>query len=250
MIQPYLSVIIPAFNEENNLVKGEIGKVVEFLKEQKYDFEVILVDDGSTDQTLAKLRELASLFNQVTVIANTHGGKALAVAAGMRAAQGKWRLYSDFDQSTPISEVNKLLAKTREGYEIVIGSREAVGAKREAEPRLRHLMGRVFNTVVRMLAVPGIQDTQCGFKLFSQKATQELFPLLKVTTSPKRDAFTGAFDVELLYLARMKQMEIAEVPVHWKHEHTLRVNPLKDSYRMFMEVVTIRLFAMGGGYER
>jgi dolichyl-phosphate beta-glucosyltransferase len=168
--------------------------------------------------------------------------------AGMMHAIGKNRLYTDFDQSTPISEVEKLLPFREKNYDVVIGSREVKGSRREDEPIHRHLMGKVFNLVVKLFTVRGIQDTQCGFKMFSAKATNELFPKLKVTNTPKKDAFTGAFDVELLFIAQKNSYRVAEVPVHWHHEETERVNPIKDAVRMFMEVVKIRAHDIFSGY--
>jgi len=250
MTQPFLSIIIPSYNELTNLQAGVLDEVAGFLSLQKYSWEVILSDDGSSDGTELALDHLAKKHQGWQVLHNPHRGKAATVSAGMLKAEGQWRLFTDFDQSTPISEVAKLLEKTKQGYQIVIGSREGEGARRDQEPWVRHLMGRVFNLVVRTLTIPHIQDTQCGFKLFSASATEQLFPQLKIYggQSPRQDAFTGAFDVELLFLARRQGLKIAEVPITWRHRHTDRVSPIKDSVRMFRDVLRIRVAAWRGVY--
>jgi dolichyl-phosphate beta-glucosyltransferase len=248
MSEVYLSVIVPAYNEEQNFTKGKLEGLFNYLEKRSYAYEIIFVDDGSDDNTLGKLHELKRHKKYVSVINNPHKGKALTVMTGLKAAEGTYRLFTDFDQSTDISEVEKLLPFTRKGYEVVIGSREVKGAFRGNEPWYRHVMGRGFNTIVKVLAVWGIQDTQCGFKLISSRAVEQLLPQMKVTVKPRKHAFTGAFDVELLYLAQKNGFKIAEVPVHWEHEESERVNPIKDSFRMLQEVMKIRLMALSGGY--
>ncbi len=245
----FLSVIVPAFNEQENIGRGVLEVVYTYLKNQDYSWELVLVDDGSTDETLPQLKDFAAAKDGVVVLSEPHRGKAGTVIAGMTQAQGLNRLYADLDQSTPIESVEKLLKYRENGFDICIGSREVAGASREKEPVYRHLMGRVFNVVVQLFAVRGLKDTQCGFKLFSKEAVEAVFPFLVVTTGAKRDAFTGAFDVELLYLARKKGLKIAEVPVRWKHMQTVRVSPLKDSVRMFLEVIRIRWADLTGRYE-
>ncbi|MDA1079285.1 MAG: glycosyltransferase family 2 protein [bacterium] len=250
-MQPFLSVIIPSYNEQKNFASGVLDTVLTYLQAQDYTWEVILSDDGSSDGTVELLHAFASKNQGVRVLENKHAGKAATVSSGMLAATGSWRLFTDFDQSTPLSEVEKLLAIARDQYDVVIGSREIAGAQRDDEPFYRHLMGRVFNLVVQILAVPGIYDTQCGFKLFSDRATNDLFSRLSVygNLAERRDAYTGAFDVELLYIARKMKYKIAEVPIHWEHRETNRVSPVKDSLRMFFDIVRIRFAALRGRYE-
>lgn len=247
----YLSVIIPAYNEATNLSKGVLDELFSYLQKQEYTWEVVISDDGSTDGSLKHLETLAQQYPQMRVLKNTHAGKAAAVTSGMLAATGEWRLFTDFDQSTPISEVSKLLSRAKQGFDVVIGSREMIGAKRDKEPWYRHLMGRGFNLFVQMFAVPGILDTQCGFKLFSQKAAEELFPKLYIYGKQARfrDAFTGAFDVELLFLALKHGFGIREVPIRWHHMHTDRVSPIKDSLRMFRDLLRIRFASLRGKYS-
>ncbi len=240
MEKPFLSVVIPSYNERRNLERGVLDHVVEYLEKQPYTWEIVLSDDGSTDGTVKELHQFAQREN-VRVVENLHRGKGPTVASGMLVAGGQYRLFSDFDQSTPIEDFERFLPFIEDGYDVVIGSRAVQGAKREQEPFHRHLMGKVFNVLVQTIAVPGIHDTQCGFKLFSAKATDELFPKLVIYQAKERtDAFTGAFDVELLLLARRAGYTIAEVPVAWVHNETQRVSPLKDSIRMFGDIVKIR----------
>lgn len=249
-MQPFLSVIIPSYNEKKNFASGVLPRVISYLQQQDYSWEVLLSDDGSTDGTVELLQQFASKNPGVRVIENRHSGKAPTVTAGMLAATGSWRLFTDFDQSTPLSEVEKLLAIAEDRYDVIIGSREIAGAKRDDEPFYRHIMGRVFNLVVQILAVPGVYDTQCGFKLFSAPATEDLFSRLSVygNLAERLDAYTGAFDVELLFIARKLKYKIAEVPIHWEHRETDRVSPIKDSLRMFIDIFRIRLAALLGRY--
>lgn len=245
----YLSVILPSYNEMKNIKRGVLNEVYNFLKEFPKSWELILSDDGSSDGTKIALSEFAKKDTRIKFLANHHRGKGPTVSAGMLAAEGEWHLFADFDQSTPLKEVNSLL-KYSDQYQVVFGSREIIGAQRQKEPFYRHLMGRVFNLVVQTLAVPGMLDTQCGFKLFSKDATQTLFPKLYVYSGKKerRDAFTGAFDVELLYLAKKYKFKIREVPVIWQHHATDRVNPIKDSFLMFLDIMRIKLADLSGKY--
>jgi hypothetical protein len=248
---PYLSVIVPSFNEMGNIGRAVLGQIQRYLAGQKYSYEVILADDGSTDGTVAELEKFVAGKKNWRVLKNKHGGKGPTVAAGMLAAKGQWRLFCDFDQSTPISELEKFWPETKKA-KVVIGSRAMPGAKREQEPFYRHLMGVGFNLLTRVIALPGIHDSQCGFKLLSGEATEELFTRLYIYSDKngKKDAFTGAFDVELLFLARKKGFQIKEVPVMWIHNHTERVSPLKDSGRMLVDILRIRWADMTGKYKR
>lgn len=249
----FLSVVIPSYNEQANLQRGVLDDVYSFLRKQPYEWEVILTDDGSTDGTTALLKKFAQSHEHVRVVENPHRGKGPTVISGMLAAKGKWRLFTDFDQATPLDQVSQLLERVQNEAQIAIGSREVAGAKREKEPLHRHIMGRVFNLIVQTLAVPGVSDTQCGFKMFSAEATELLFPKLHIYKPEQKvrpDAFTGAFDVELLFLARKFQQKIVEVPVKWRHVRTDRVSPIKDSWRMFVDVVRIRTAELFGAYGK
>jgi len=245
----FLSVVIPAYNEQANLQAGVLEKVHQYLKRQSYSSEVIVVDDGSTDQTLKLLKPWGKKSSW-QVIANPHQGKAATVKTGILAAQGQLVLFTDFDQATPLSEIEKLLPFIKKNYDIVIGSREVKGSQREGEPWYRHLMGKVFNFSVQLLTIRGIRDTQCGFKLFTRSIAQKLFQQLVVySNGQEKQAFTGAFDVELLFLAQKHGYKIAEVPVHWRHVHTERINPINDSIRMFCDLLRMRLADLTGKYK-
>jgi len=248
---PHLSVVIPSYNEQQNLGRQVLDQVIEYLKTRSYTWEVILSDDGSTDGTTAALEAFAAGQPQVRVVKNIHAGKGPTVQSGMLAAQGEWRLFTDFDQSTPLSEIEKLWPFSAT-HQVIIGSREIKGALRDKEPWYRHIMGRGFNFLVQTLAVPGIMDTQCGFKLFSATATQELFSALSVygRAEARQDAFTGAFDVEVLFLARKRGYPIKEVPILWQHYETDRVSAVKDSIRMLNDIIRVRLAAAKGAYQR
>jgi glycosyltransferase involved in cell wall biosynthesis len=249
-MKPVLSVIIPAYNEEENFKKGALDKVADYFKKSSFLYEVIVVDDGSIDKTAMLVADFIKNKENWRLIKNPHQGKAATVRKGVEEAEGENVLFTDFDQATPISEVEKLLPFLNKGYSVVIGSREIKGAKREKEPFYRHLMGKIFNLVVKIIAFGGVADTQCGFKLFKTEVAKELFSQLKVYQSRKiESAFTGAFDVELLFLAQKQGFQIAEVPVHWRHFETERVNPIKDSVRMFFDVLKIRINDLLGKYD-
>ncbi|MFH2118633.1 MAG: dolichyl-phosphate beta-glucosyltransferase [Candidatus Paceibacterota bacterium] len=247
---PFLSVVVPSFNEQKNINRGVLQEMVDYLKDQTYSWEIILTDDGSTDGTVEKLTEFAKKYDNVRVLKNPHVGKGPTVTTGMLTATGQWRLFTDFDQSTPLSEIEKLFSFT-DKYQVIFGSREIAGAKRDKEPFYRHLMGRGFNLLVRILAVPGVSDTQCGFKLFSALAAETLFNKLYVYghQTERPDAFTGAFDVELLFLARKLKFPSKEVPILWRHHASDRVSPVKDSLRMLRDILLIRLAKITGKYR-
>lgn len=246
-----LSVVVPAFDEDPNFKKGTIGEIPKYLAKQNYPYEIIIVDDGSEDATAELADAFAKKHKNVRVIKNPHQGKAETVKTGVLAAKGKLILFTDFDQATPISEIEKLLPFFPE-YDIVIGSRQLPGARREKEPFYRHLMGLVFNLVVQTLAVRGIWDTQAGFKCFKGEIAKELFGKLRVYGQGKKvkGALVTAFDVELLFIAQKRGYKIKEVPIAWHHVSTTRVNPIKDSLRMFRDVVRVRLNDIRGIYGK
>ncbi len=248
--KPYLSVIIPAYNEEANFQKGLLDAVPKYLEKAKYTYEILIVDDGSSDQTAKLSEDFAKKYKNVRVIKNPHQGKAETVKRGVQEASGEYILFTDFDQATPISEIEKLLPFFPK-FDIVIGSRQLPGAKREKESFHRHLMGLVFNIVVQVIAVRGIWDTQAGFKCFKKEVAKELFGQLKVYGKGKqvRGALVTAFDVELLFIAKKRGFKIKEVPIIWHAVETTRVSPLKDSARMFRDVVKVRLNDIKGVYK-
>ncbi|OGE12850.1 hypothetical protein A3G14_00915 [Candidatus Curtissbacteria bacterium RIFCSPLOWO2_12_FULL_38_9] len=246
----HLSVIIPAYNEEPNFKKGTLDEVPRYLDKQNYTYEILIVDDGSEDSTAKLADEFSRKHKNIKVIKNPHQGKAETVKTGVKEAKGELILFTDFDQATPLSEVEKLL-KFIPDCDIVIGSRQLPGAKREKEPIHRHLMGLVFNLIVQMIAVRGIWDTQAGFKLFKSKVAKPLFAGLKVYGKGKvvKGALVTAFDVELLFIAKKRGFKIKEVPIIWHHMATSRVSPIKDSIRMLRDVIKIRLNDIKGVYK-
>lgn len=247
----FLSIIIPAYNEKENFKKGALRKVAAYLSKVSYSYEVIIVDDGSTDETVKLIKEFIKDKKNWQLQENIHQGKAATIAKGVSLAQGQNILFTDFDQATPLKEVEKLLPFLKKGKDIIIGSREIKGAKREKEPFYRHLMGKGFNLIVRLLISKKIYDTQCGFKLFKAKVAKELFSKLQVYGPKKmKGAFTGAFDVEILYLAEKNNYQISEVPIFWSYYQTTRVSPIKDSIKMFLDVIKISLYNIFGRYEK
>jgi dolichyl-phosphate beta-glucosyltransferase len=249
--RPFLSVIVPAFNEERRLPQT-LERVVNYLSQQSYPSEVIVVDDGSRDQTAAVVEKFTATHPSVVLIRNDHRGKGYAVRTGAMQAHGDIVLFFDADSSTPIEDVEKLLPWFERGFGIVIGSREGAGAHRISEPFYRHLMGRVFNFLVRLLTVRGIQDTQCGFKALRGDIAKEIFlraRLYSENARPVTDAMVTAYDVEVLFLGQKLGERIKEVPVEWRYGNESKVNPLKDSWRNFRDVLMVRWNDWRGRYN-
>lgn len=243
----FLSIIIPAYNEERRLPPS-LEKVVAFLQRQAYKSEVLVVENGSTDRT----REVVQAFIDAhqdaegkvrLALLHSSPGKGAAVKVGMLAAQGDYRFICDADLAMPIEEIVKFLPPIQppEMFDIAIASREAPGAVRYNEPLYRHIMGRVFNFLVRMMAVPGIQDTQCGFKMFTRQAALHLFPLQQIEG--------WSFDVEVLYIARQHGLRLIEVPINWYYQEDSRVRPLHDTINMVRELIKIRRNGRAGLYD-
>lgn len=248
---PLVSVVIPAYNEERRL-PGTLQRVSEYLDTQNYPSEILVVDDGSSDNTTGIVETFAAQHATVKLIKNDHRGKGYTVRTGMLAAQGHIVLFSDADLSTPIEDLEKLLPWFERGYDIVIGSREGVGANRIKEPFYRHLMGRVFNFIVQLLTVRGIQDTQCGFKAFRDEVAQDVFSRMLLYGDNAQKVSGGmvtAFDVEALFIGHKSGYRIKEVPVNWRYGTETKVNPLRDSYRNFRDVLLVRWNDMRGLYN-
>ena len=231
MPQPYLSVVIPAFNEESR-ISDTLSQVVEYLSAQTYEWEVVVANDGSTDRTAQLVARVSLEHPTVRIVDLPHRGKGWAVKNGMLAARGEYRVFCDADLSVPITQVERLLPPNGPRCDIVLGSREAPGAERVGEPSSRHLMGRVFNFLVSRLAIPGLDDTQCGFKCFRSWAAQELF------TKQTMDGFS--FDVELLYLARQHGLTFTEVGIDWYYQPQSKVRRVQDSLAMTIDLIKIR----------
>jgi dolichyl-phosphate beta-glucosyltransferase len=234
--EPDLSVVIPAFNEAGRLPRT-LERVTAFLRQWGPGYEVVVADDGSTDGTAQKAREAGA-----TVLRDEHNrGKGHAVRRGMLAARGRRRLMTDADLSTPIEELPRLVEKMDAGYDVVIGSRALPGSRIEVhQPWYRENMGRLYNLFVRALALPGLHDTQCGFKLWSAAAAKDAFGAARL------DGFT--FDVEALYVARKRGYRIAEMPVTWRNDAATRVG-LGGGSRAFPDLLKIRWYDWRGRYE-
>lgn len=252
----FLSVIIPSYNEVANLKRRCLDEVANYLEKQNYRYEIILSDDGSTDGTVKLLRQWQKKFasklknGTILLLENPHGGKVFAVSAGMKIAKGQWRLFTDFDQSTHISQIEKLLAFQNDDFDIIFGSRRLNESLVKAK-WYRRLAGNTFNFVTRQLLSLKIYDTQCGFKMFNQKSAK-LFDKLYVygqSGDGAKGAFTGAFDVEILYLAKKKGLKVKEVPVAWQHYATERVSLVKDSIKMFLDILKIKQADRQGHYK-
>ena len=212
----HLSIVIPAYKEETRLVRA-IPEIVAFVA-PKGSFEIIVVDDGSPDSTARVTEELAKTYPQVRLISyKPNRGKGNAVRTGMLAAEGRYVLFADADQSTPIQELDKLLVKLeRDGYDMAIASRRLPGSDVvTSQTRARRLASRLFWLVVRVLAVRGVADTQCGFKCMTREVAQKIFP--QVLTD------TPVFDVEMLIVAVHEGYRVIEIPVRWVHHHDTRI---------------------------
>ncbi len=245
MSQPELSVVIPVYNESRR-----VGKTLEasfrYLKARKIKAEIIVVDDGSRDDTIQVVEKYKRLGtrNQVLKVLKQpmNRGKGAAVRAGALAAKGKTVLYMDADNATPLEEFENFRPEIKKGTEVLLGSRAADRKKVKIhQPLHREAMGRVFNLLVQLIATRGLWDTQCGFKAFSQKAAKTIFPLQTI------ERF--GFDVELMFIARKHGFSIKELPVHWYDSPDSRVSVLKDSTRMFTDLLVIRWNDLKGRYS-
>jgi len=248
-----LSVVIPAYNEAARLPQT-LARICAYLARRPAPAEVIVVDDGSRDGTAQVVETLACAPSTVRLIRNDHRGKGYAVRTGMLAARGRIVLFTDADLSAPIEDVELLLPWFDQGYSVVIGSRVGGGAdlQRIHAPPLRRVMGRAFNWLVRLLALRGIHDTQCGFKAFRDDAAQELFSRMRLysdDTPRVRGGMLTAFDVEVLFIARKRGYRIREVPVHWRYGVGTKIHVVRDSWRNFRDVLQVRWNDLRGRYS-
>jgi glycosyltransferase involved in cell wall biosynthesis len=242
--KPFLSIIIPAHNEERRL-PHTLEQVLDFLQAQSYPAEIVVVENGSQDRTFQIAQEFAARHRgspDLVVLKENRRGKGLAVKSGMLAARGEYRFMCDADLSMPIAETNRFLPPALKGVDIVIASREAPGALRYNEPAFRHLVGRVFNTLIRTLALPGLQDTQCGFKCFRGPVAEDLFHC--------QTLIGWSFDVEVLYIARERGYRIAELPIPWYYNPNSKISVFRDSLQMALDILAVRLNARRGVYDQ
>lgn len=236
---PFLSIIVPAHNEENRL-PGTLEQVFAFLKKQSYESEVLVIENGSSDRTYEIAKKFEGRHKNLRVIREEGRGKGLAIHRGMLEARGRYRLMCDADLSMPVEEIGKFIPAL-EHAGIAIASREAKGAVRYNEPLYRHLGGRGINLIIRLLILPSLQDTQCGFKCFRAEAAQDLFQ--------KQTLWGWSFDIELLFIARRRGYKIAEVPIDWYYQSDSKVNALRDALRMIGDIFRIHANARRGLYD-
>lgn len=237
--QPFLSIIIPAYNEASRLPET-LQAVEQFVSAQAFTSEVIVVENGSRDNTLQIAEEFARPRPNFRVLHNDLPGKGRAVQRGMLEATGKYRFFADADFSMPVETILNFLPP-RLDAPIVIGSREAPGAVRYNEPAFRHFTGRVFNTLIRWMVLPGLQDTQCGFKLFREDVIAQIFPY--------QTLMGWSFDVELLYIASLRGLPVHELAIPWYFNPESKVSVLRDSWRMFIDLLAIRRNHALGRYD-
>ena len=239
MTAPFLSLVFPAHNEESRL-PTTLEQTAEFLNGQSYTSEIVVVENGSSDRTLEIAREYTQRLPNLRVLHEERRGKGLAVRSGMLAATGTYRMFLDVDLSMPISEVNRFIPPAQPDMDIAIASREAPGAVRYGEPAYRHFVGRGFNFLVRLLALPGLQDSQCGFKCFRGDLAEELFLLQSVTG--------WSFDVEVLFIARRRKYRVVEIPIAWYFNPQSKMHVVQGSFQMFADLWAIRRNAWMGKY--
>ncbi len=245
----FLSVIIPCFNEERNLRLGALENVAHFLGKKDYSWEVVIADDGSTDESKKLINEFICDHPKFRLLLLPHRGKAAAVIAGIEAAVGSYILFTDLDQATPIHQIDLFIPYFEKGYDLVLGSRNT---QRMGAPLTRIAMARGFMLLRNLILDLGIKDTQCGFKAFTSKSAKKIFGRLRVynlAQSASGSTVTAGFDVELIYIAKLLGFKIAEVGVEWHYQETRNVSPVKDSLLGLIDLVKIRLNSMKGIYN-
>lgn len=247
MNRPKLSAVLPSYNESRNLKNGVLNEVENCFKKADYEVEVIVVDDGSSDDSVELIKTFISNNNKFKLIQNPHGGKAIAVMTGMLESKGDIVLFTDMDQATPIDQIEKFFPKFEEGFDIVIGSRTG----RKGAPIVRKLSAWGFSVLRRLILGLPFKDTQCGFKAFNRRSVEKIIPRIKNEWGVvhfKGGAVNAGFDVELLYLAKKYGFKIAEVDVEWKYVDTERVQIIKDAAAAIYDMLRIRINDLTGKY--
>jgi len=236
------SFIIPAYNESAR-IRPTLDEILRYLAEKGWDAEIVVVDDGSRDDTPNIIREYAAHYPQIKLVQNPgNRGKGFSVRNGMLHASGELCLFTDADLSSPIAESQKLFDTIYDGADVAFGSRWLrAKLQTERQPLYRQLLGRIFNLALRVFLGLHYKDTQCGFKAFRREAAQRIFPLQKIER--------WGFDPEILFLARRMGFKVVEVPVRWAHSEGTRLHPFRDGMRMFVDVLHIRWNAWAGVYS-
>lgn len=243
-----LSVVIPAYNEEINLKRGVLNSVCDYLKEKPFDWEVLILDDGSKDKTISLVKDFIKHHKNFKLFEEPHRGKGGTIMAGIKNAKGDIVLTLDMDQSTPISEFDKFIEKFNKGYDIVIGGRSG----RPGQPLIRKIMAYGLVTLRTVVLRLPLKDTQCGFKAYSKKAIEKIFSKIQIYGGKVGEggSVSAGFDLEVLFIARKQKLKIAEVPVEWyEYGERKEVNPIKDSYEGLRDLLKIRLNAIMGRYK-
>lgn len=248
-----ISIVVPCYNEEQRMISS-LNTIVSFMNSYNPSFEIIVVDDGSKDSSVQLIKNYISSRENIYLVENPHKGKGFAVRTGFLMTEGKYILMTDADLATPIDEIKRLLVWVEnQDYDIAIASREGIGAVRHEEPFLRHLMGRVFNLLIKIIVGLFYKDTQCGFKLFKGDKARDIFNRLilfgdssKVVKYPK----VTAFDVEVLVIAKNDGLKVKEIPVPWTYVPTKRVSAIRDSILMLLEISKIRFNDLLGKYKK
>jgi glycosyltransferase involved in cell wall biosynthesis len=245
-----VSIVIPVYNESRRIALT-IEAAAAFLRDAPFQAEVIVADDGSTDDTRRVAAKALPALPCARLLELSHGGKARAVLAGLAEATGDIVGFMDADLATPLPNLLTAVAHIAQGADVVIGSREGAGSRRIGEPGYRHVMGRVFNAIVRAALLPGIDDTQCGFKFMTRAARDRILPLVRLyrdageVTQPR----VTAFDVELLYIARLLGFRIGILPVTWSYGTSSKVNPVRDTLQNLRDVAQVWLNGRRGLYD-
>lgn len=241
-MEPVYSIVIPAYNEEAR-ISATLERVLSFVREQGWEAEIIVVNDGSKDRTSEIVQSFALKDPILHLVENPgNRGKGFSVRNGMLQVRGRIVLFSDADLSSPIEECLKLFAALDRGADIAIGSRWLKAElQTQRQPLHRQLFGRIFNLLLRMTLGLQFADTQCGFKAFKRAAAQAIFPWQKIER--------WGFDPEILFLARKFGFAVEEVPVHWGHSGGARINPFIDGARMFQEMLRVRWYDLTGKYD-
>ncbi|MBI2596842.1 glycosyltransferase [Candidatus Daviesbacteria bacterium] len=248
-----LTIIIPSYNESANLKRGVLEGVSSYLEKLKINYEVLIVDDGSSDNSVELVKKYISKMGtssrgeNLKLIQNKHGGKAKAVLTGMEKASGETVLFTDMDQATPINQLEKFIPKFKEGYDIVIGSRKG----RKGAPMIRKIAAWIFSILRGLILGLPFKDTQCGFKAFSKNSVNKILPKIRSEWGElhfRGGAVNAGFDVELLYLSKKYGLKIAEVGVEWNYVDTERVQVVKDALAAIYDMLRIRMNDFRGKY--
>lgn len=246
------SIVIPAYNEAAR-ISATLTHIIGFMDQYAKSYEIIVVNDGSKDNTAELVKMYSQEHPQVILLDKPHRGKGPTIWSGVTSSHGSYIYMYDADSSSPITEIKKLSLWLKEhNYDIAIASRGAVGSRRVNEPLYRHLMGKVFNLFVQLIAIKGISDTQCGYKLFKRKAAQDIFARLKIYGDSAKELekpYLGAWDVEVLFVAKKLGYKIKEVPVVWTYVTERNLNHVEDSLKMLIDVIKVRINDFKGLYN-